>query len=103
MFPPVPVCNECGKHDMEWTEVSGEGELVSYSFSPEGVPPYMDDPMMIGLLKLKEGVNFQSWILDVDEEDEPWLFEHLPVPVKAEIIKIDEEHDLYYPVYRVKK
>lgn len=101
MFPPVPVCGECGKHDMEWVEVSGEGELVGYSFSPEGVAPYMYDPMMIGLLKLKEGCNFQSWILDVGPEDEPWLFENLPVKVKAEIIQIDKEHDIYYPVYRV--
>lgn len=86
---------------MEWVEVSGEGELVGYSMSPEGVPPYTGEPTMIGLLKLKEGVNFQSWILGVDEDDEEWLFENLPVPVKAEIIQISEEHDIYFPVYRV--
>lgn len=100
-FPPVPVCNCCGKHDMEWSEVSGEGELVSYSFSPEGVPPYQTDPTMIGMFKLKEGLNFMSWIADVGQEDEGWIYDNLPLKVKAEIIKISEEHDLYYPVYRI--
>ena len=101
MFPPVPVCGACGKHDMEWTEVSGEAELVSYSFSPEGVPPFQTNPTMIGMLKLKEGDNFMSWILGVGHEDEGWMFENLPLKVKGEIVKISEEHNLSYPVYRI--
>lgn len=100
-FPPVPVCNSCGQHDMEWVEVSGEGELVSYSFSPEGVPPYQTNPTMIGMLKLKEGVNFMSWIVDVGPEDEGWMFANLPLKVKAEIVKISDQHNLSYPVYRI--
>lgn len=100
-FPPVPVCNCCGKHDLEWVEVSGEGELVSYSFSPEGVPPYQTNPTMIGMLKLKEGVNFMSWIPGVGPEDEGWMFDNLPIKVKAEIVRLSEEHDLSYPVYRI--
>lgn len=26
-FPPVPVCNTCGKHEMEWAPITGRQSL----------------------------------------------------------------------------
>ena len=28
-FPPLPVCNDCGAHDMEWVDIEGGGTLIS--------------------------------------------------------------------------
>ncbi|MGM9606875.1 MAG: Zn-ribbon domain-containing OB-fold protein [Oscillospiraceae bacterium] len=100
-FPPVPVCNSCGCMKMEDIEISGEAEMTTFSFSPLGVPPYTEDPVMCGFFRLKEGPLFMSWLMDVDEDDQDALFAKLPVAVKAEITTIDEENHLSFPVFRL--
>jgi len=99
-FPPVPICNSCSGVDMEWVEMSGEGELMTFSFSPMGIPPYHTDPVMGGYFKLKEGPAFVSWLLDVGPDDQQDLFTRLPVAVHAEIKQLDE--NISWPVFRVK-
>lgn len=92
-FPPVPICNSCSCTDMEWVEMSGEGELLTFCFSPMGVYPYHSDPVLTGFARLKEGVQFASVFNDATGADQQMLMERLragSVPIKLEITKLDE-------------
>ena len=100
-FPPVPVCNHCGRHDMDWVEVSGDATLVSYCWSGFGAAPFWNEPVMIAHFDLAEGNHVQTFLLGVTKEDEPYLFANCPLPCRMEIVKVSEEHDLYYPVFRL--
>ena len=84
-FPPVPICNCCGKHDMELTEISGEGELISINDCC--VPIISEDlgPVLSGVVVLKEGPSFYAFITGVEPGDRDQLYYKLPVKVKAEI------------------
>ena len=68
-FPPVADCGTCGSSDVEWTELDGEGEVVTFtqvfvkpaSFSQE--PPYI-----VAIARLKEGVKALAWLTGVERE-----------------------------------
>lgn len=100
-FPPVPMCNECGSTAMDWFQMSGDAELYSFAYTLMGVPPYMDDPMMIGYFKLAEGPEIGSWLLDVDDSRKAQmdLLKQLPVHCKAEITVLDDR--VSWPVFRI--
>lgn len=92
-FPPVPICNSCSCTDMEWVEMSGEGELITFCFSPMGVYPYHTEPALTGFARLKEGMQFASVVIDASGADQQVLIERLregSVPVKLEISQIDD-------------
>ena len=37
IFPPKAACEACGAHNVEWKEISGEGQL--HFFSSGNLPP----------------------------------------------------------------
>lgn len=100
-FPPLPVCNQCGCMDLEWYEMSGDATMESFSWSAMGIAPYFDDDLISGMIRTKEGNLIMGNIIDKGEEDQEWLYEHMPLPVKMEPIKISDDPELYYPAYRV--
>ena len=103
-FPPVPVCNECSCMEMDWTEMSGEGEIYSLTFSPMGVYPYNEEPCLSGWGKLKEGMPFNSIIINPPEGGADELRDRLrkgPVPVKLIISRLDDR--LSFPYFEIKE
>ena len=103
-FPPVPVCNKCGCMETEWTEMSGEGELYTFSFSPMGVMPYNTEPTVSGFCKLKEGMFFDSMIVNAQASDQGEILEELkkgPIPFELEITELDE--NISFPKIRLKR
>lgn len=100
-FPPVPVCNSCGKHHMEWAPVSGKARLISYCWAADGAPPYWREPVMIGQFELEEGCEIQSLLLGVAKKDEPYLYDNCPLDCEAQIVKVSEELNLSYPAFRL--
>lgn len=80
----IPRCNSCGEHhfyprelcphchsdDLEWKDVSGMGEIYSYTIArrPAG-PVYADDvPYIIAMIKLDEGPRLLTNIITDDVE-----------------------------------
>ena len=65
--PPMIVCQRCGSKELEKTELSGEGELMT--FTVIRIPPEdYEAPYIVCLVKTKEG----PWIigrLDYDTEN----------------------------------
>lgn len=103
-FPPVPVCNECSCMEMDWTEMSGEGKIYSLTFSPMGVYPYNEEPCLSGWGKLKEGMPFNSIIINPPEGGADELRDRLrkgPVPVKLIITRLDDR--LSFPYFEIKE
>ena len=98
-FPPVPVCAQCSSTDLEWHEISGEGELITFSLCT------MPDPVVAayghhlqGVIKLQEGPSFHSMVVDVDPTDTAGLFAKIPCKVKA----INQQRDGYrWPVFKI--
>lgn len=99
-FPPVPVCNSCGSLDTEWVDISRKAQLITFSYSPMGIPPYTEEPVMGGFFQLQEGPYFMTWLVGAEGSDQKRIFDEMPFDVTAEAVKINDEHDLYFPVFR---
>lgn len=104
MFPPVPVCGKCSCMDLEWTEMSSEGEIHSLTYSPMGVYPFNDEPCLSGWGKLKEGMPFNSVIVNPPAGGADELRERLrqgPVPAKLVITKLDDT--ISFPYFEIQE
>ena len=56
-FPPRSDCSFCLSNDMEWFEINGPGELISYTtamYAPAGFEN--DVPYTLGVAQFPEGV-----------------------------------------------
>jgi uncharacterized OB-fold protein len=100
-FPPAAICNACSGMEMDWVEMSGEGEMIAATAAPGGFWPYSETPKVIAWVVMKEGMNFQGELLDVKISDLPDLWGKYPIPVKAEIVKLDDETN--FPAFRIVK
>ncbi len=101
-FPPVPICNGCGSTDLDWVEMSGDAELISFSYAYIGIPPFVKGGVLYAHIKLAEGPVFVSWIPEVKPEDQEALLARLPAPVTAEILEVDPENHVFWPVFHLK-
>ena len=69
-FPPVGDCANCLSSDMEWVELSGEGEIETFTHvivkpaSFQNEPPYT-----VAIARLKEGVRALAWLTGVKKRD----------------------------------
>ena len=90
-FPPVADCGDCGTSNMQWVELDGEGEIVTFtevvvkptSFSKE--PPYI-----VAIAQLKEGVKALAWLTGVEREN-------VKVGMKVRLVaKVDSEGNATY-------
>jgi len=69
-FPPVADCGTCGSSEMEWTKLTGKGQIVTFtqvivkpaSFSQE--PPYI-----VAVAELIEGVKVLAWLSGIEKEN----------------------------------
>lgn len=99
-FPPLPVCNKCGNFkDMEWVEMSGEGELLSFSVSMTGIFGYSTTPEVTGYAKLNEGMYYAGVLEGISPEDCDALVEKLEngtVKIQLYVAKISEEYNFPY-------
>ncbi|MFX1598091.1 MAG: Zn-ribbon domain-containing OB-fold protein [Promethearchaeota archaeon] len=63
ILPPRPLCPHCYSDNLEWTELKGEGTIVTYT-AIHVAPPEFEDlvPYIIGVVKLDEGLPFIGMI-----------------------------------------
>src|SRR5712691_7555214 len=60
-FFPRPTSIYDGHRDLEWREVSGKGEIFSFTIAHRARPPFQGhEPFAIGLVTLDEGVNVMA-------------------------------------------
>jgi uncharacterized protein len=70
--PPGLMCRRCGGSQLGWRDVSGRGELYSFTVSEQSFVPGFEDalPLAIGLVELAEqaGVRLLSNLLVEDPD-----------------------------------
>lgn len=94
-FPPTDCCEHCGSFDVEWTELSGEGQLLfaTHNITPACHPRFEAiAPYVYGHIRLKEGVTVQAIVRGVEPTPEALraLFERGPVPVRADVMRMED-------------
>jgi len=69
MLPPRPVCTKCYSKDLQWVELKGRGQLLTYTVihvSPkqfEALAPYP-----VGIVKLEDGSQLLGMIRGVEPD-----------------------------------
>jgi hypothetical protein len=67
LVPPRSMCTDCYSKDLEWTQLKGEGELLTYtvihvsSKQFQGMIPYA-----VGIVKLTEGPKLPGMIHNIE-------------------------------------
>ena len=69
-FPPVADCGACGSSEVEWVELSGEGEIVTFTQVLVKPASFSEDPFyIVAIAKLKDGVKALAWLTGIERED----------------------------------
>ncbi len=87
-LPPRPICIKCYANDMEWTQMKGKGELVTFTSISIG-PPWMveqgydrEHPYCSGVVELDEGVRIDARIEGVDASKPETIKIGMPLTVE---------------------
>jgi uncharacterized protein len=69
-FHPRPVSVFTGKSDLEWREVSGTGEVFTFTVAWRGPGPFRShEPYLIATVTLDEGVNIIGNVVNCSYDD----------------------------------
>jgi len=98
VFYPRIVCTHCFSDSLEWTQVSGNGSVYSYTVVENNAPSYFQEemPYVVAIIRLQEGVQMMSNIVGCD----PYSV-YCDMPVEVTFDKIDEAFTL--PKFRPAK
>ena len=69
IFYPRSHCPHCLSQDLAWKQVSGDGQIYSYTIArrPTAPPFAGSEPQLIAVVELAEGVRMNSVIVNADE------------------------------------
>jgi len=92
-FPPQADCPRCRRSDMEWVEIKGEGELLTYTViytKPASFAHYPD--YAVGIAHFPDpGVNVLAWI----SENDPKKL-RVGMKVRLKVVRRQPENYLTY-------
>lgn len=93
-LPPRQLCPECQQLSMEWTQLSGKGEIAAYT-TIVVAPTVMvaqglgkNNPYCTGVVKLAEGPQISARIIGVDARKPESI--KVGTPVALSILERDE-------------
>lgn len=87
-IPVRMLCTKCNSANMEWTEMSGEGELAAFTSITVGTPYFIEKgydrkkPYCFSVIKLKEGPMVSAQLVGVDESKPDDIKIGTPLKVK---------------------
>ncbi len=65
--PPSGSCYSCGSSNMEWTEVSGNGKLISFTVIHVAPDEFAEEvPYFVAIIELAEGTRISARLLGFD-------------------------------------
>ena len=94
-LPPTPVCPECRSADAEWQEVSGRGEVYTYTVVHRPIAAGQPLPTVIAVIAL-EGAGGARMISNVVAADPAQVRIGMPV----EVVWEDMSEELAIPRFR---
>lgn len=84
--PPSGSCYGCGGNKMEWTDVSGNGKIVSFTVIHIAPDEFQEEtPYYVAIIELEEGTRITARLLGFD----PLKPEE--VPLGADVVLVYEE------------
>jgi uncharacterized OB-fold protein len=91
IFYPRLLCPHCFSENLEWVEASGKGTIYSYTVVMNNAPSAFinDIPYVVALIKLDEGVQMLSNIVECDPEEV-----RCDMPVEVTFEKLSEDFTL---------
>jgi uncharacterized OB-fold protein len=94
-LPPAPVCSECRSVDADWLEVSGRGEVYTYTVVHRPIAAGQPLPTVIAVIALEDsgGVRILSNVVDVDPSA-------LAIGMPVELVWEDMSAELAIPRFR---
>jgi len=101
-FPPHLACNNCGApaESMEWTELSGKGQLVSFVFTGIlNARLALEDrgvKYVCGEVQFEEGPAINAVILGVSRKKGREIQDKLPLPVRPVFFDMGRYTTLYF-------
>ncbi len=95
-LPPAPICPSCRSSASDWQEVTGRGELYSYTTVHRAISPGQDLPFVIAVVELEgaEGVRLITNLVDSPLDE-------LEIGLPVEVVWEDMSDDLAIPRFRV--
>ncbi len=95
IFYPRLICPSCFSRNIDWIETSGRGTVYAFTVVENNAPSaFLEDmPFVVAIIRLDEGVQMLSNIVDCDPEE---VF--CEMPVKVTFKKLNEEFTL--PVFK---
>jgi uncharacterized protein len=95
IFPPRDVCPHCAAAKQSWTDLSGRGEVYSYTTmfnAPAGFGEFL--PYTMALVKLAEGPLVTAQLTDIDAKQ---VFVGMPVEMVTRKLSQDgDEGQILY-------
>jgi uncharacterized OB-fold protein len=93
--PPAPVCPECRSSNADWNELSGRGELYTYTVVHRAIALGQELPFVIAVVSLEGagGVRIISNLVDANPGE-------LEVGMAVELVWEDMSEDLAIPRFR---
>jgi uncharacterized OB-fold protein len=91
--PPGPACMYCHSLDSDVVELSGRGVLYSYTVQYHPLPAGFDEPPIVGVIELEEGIRFVSNVVGVERES-------LKIGEPLEVYFVDQAEGWTAPVFR---
>ena len=89
-LPPRPICVSCFGSALEWVQLKGDGNLAAFT-GISIAPPAMakegfgrNNPYVVGVVRLKEGVGAVARILGVDAKKPEEI--KVGMPLKPEFL-----------------
>lgn len=91
--PPGPACQFCHSFDWEAKEVSGRGELYSYTFLHYPPAPGFDGPVLGVVVQLENGIRLVSNLVDDDVSN-------LQIGEPLEVVFVEQAEGYSLPLFR---
>ena len=94
-LPPSPICAKCHSDKAEWQEVSGRGEVYTFTTVHRPIAPEQPLPTLIAVVALEGsgGKRIISNLVDVDPEK-------VEIGMPVEIVWEDMSDDLAIPRFK---
>jgi len=95
IFYPRLLCPACFSDNIDWVEASGKGNIYTYTVVTNNAPSiFLEDmPYVIAIVRLEEGVQMLTNIVDCDHEKLS-----CDMPVEVTYRKLNEDFTL--PVFK---
>ena len=96
--PPAPLCPECRSTDADWQELSGRGEVYTYTIGHRPIAGGQELPFLIAVISLEDsgGIRMISNLVEVSPDE-------VEIGMPVELVWEDMSADLAIPRFRPAK